>query len=117
MRHENDQQSVLSWINEWNNDSNNPITYYKLQGDKDETFDLEIDDFMLVIQTESQKYIYNLFANKGICCDSTHGTTGYDFTLTSLLVIDEYGEGIPVAWCISNHENFKFMKTFFHVIT
>ena len=32
-RHANDQMSVLSWINEWEQMENNPIIFYKLQGD------------------------------------------------------------------------------------
>ena len=37
------------------------------------------------------------FASKGVCIDSTHGTTGYDFLLTTVMVTDECGEGLPVA--------------------
>ena len=37
------------------------------------------------------------FGGKGICCDTTHGTTGYDFKLAPLLVSDELDEGIPAA--------------------
>ena len=40
-----------------------------------------------------------------VCVDGTHGTNGYDFTLITVMVIDEYGEGFPVAWCISNRED------------
>ena len=52
------------------------------------------------------------FGEKGICCDATHGTTGYDFKLTSLLAIDDFGEGFPVAWCLSNREDFVAMEVF-----
>ena len=31
-RHDDDQTSVRSWINDWEVDGNNPILYYKLQG-------------------------------------------------------------------------------------
>ena len=40
-----------------------------------------------------------------ICLDATNGTTMYDFLLISVMVIDEYGEGIPVAWALSNKED------------
>ena len=114
-RNENDQDSVLSWINQWQSDEHNPIKYYKLQGEKDDKKKLGVDDFIIVIQTESQKYLLQCFGDKGVCCDSTHGTTGYDFGLSSLLIVDEFGEGVPVAWCLSNHEDYKFMKIFFQV--
>ena len=29
----------------------------------------------------------------------------YDFLLLTLLVLDEYGEGMPVGWMISNRED------------
>ena len=44
---------------------------------------------------------------KVICIDSTHKTTGYDFLLITVMVVDEYGEGYPVAWCLSNREDGK----------
>ena len=37
---------------------------------------------------------------------------GYDFKLTSLLIVDEYGEGFPVAWCLSNREDIGVLKIF-----
>ena len=37
---------------------------------------------------------------------------GYDFKLTSLLIVDEFGEGFPVAWCLSNREDFSVLKVF-----
>ena len=40
--------------------------------------------------------------NKIICVDDTHGTNSYDFNLMTVLVVDEFGEGYPTAWCISN---------------
>ena len=45
------------------------------------------------------------YGNNVICMDATHGTNMYDFQLITVLVIDLFGEGIPVAWAISNHEN------------
>ena len=38
--------------------------------------------------------------------DATHGTNNMcDFKLLTVLIIDEFGEGIPVAWMISNRED------------
>ena len=45
--------------------------------------------------------------------DSTHGTNGYDFNLITVMVIDEYGEGYPAAWCISNREDQLLLINFF----
>ena len=43
--------------------------------------------------------------HKCICMDTTYGVNIYDFMLVSVLIIDEYGEGIPVAWAITNRED------------
>ena len=37
--------------------------------------------------------------------DGTHGTNGYDFLPISVLVINEFGEGFPVARCLSNRQD------------
>ena len=37
--------------------------------------------------------------------DSTHGTNAYDFNLMTVLVVDGFGEGIPVAWAVANRED------------
>ena len=57
-----------------------------------------------------------LYAPKRICTDATHGTTGYDFKLISYLVVDDLDEGFPVAWCISNREDYVALKVFNKVI-
>ena len=68
---------------------------------------------MLIIQTKAQKHLMRQFGGKGIRSDMTHGTTGYDFKLTSLLVSDELDEDIPVTNCISNKEILHFVEIFF----
>ena len=112
-RHVNDQQSVLAWITEWKQSEEDPVLYYKLQGQEAaEDVDFLKEDFFIVIQSPLQKQMYLKFAHKGVCCDSTHGTNAYDFTLTTILVIDEFGQGFPAAWCLSSHEDFTTMPIF-----
>ena len=45
-------------------------------GVKEEEENVHIDDFIVVVKSEFQRHLIQKFANKGICCDSTHGTTG-----------------------------------------
>ena len=45
-------------------------------GVKEEEENIHADDFIVVVQTKFQHHLMQKFANKGICCDSTHGTTG-----------------------------------------
>ena len=95
----------------------NPVFFQKFQGESaPDGYDLTKDDFMIVIQSPFQKKMVQKFSSNGICVDATHGTTGYDFLLTSLVVIDEYGEGFPIAWCLSNHEHFTHMCIFYQMI-
>lgn len=116
-RHANDHQSVLAWITERKQSEDDPILYYKLQGQEaEEDVGLSKEDFFIVIQSPLQKHMYQKFAHKGICCDSTHGTNAYDFSLTIILVIDEFGQGFPSAWCLSSHEDFTTMTIFFKEI-
>ena len=56
------------------------------------------------------------FGNNVICIDSTFKTTGYDFTLITILVIDEFGEGYPVAWCLTSREDQELVSLFFETI-
>ena len=37
------------------------------------------------------------FCNDVICIDATHSTNICNFLLTTVMVIDSYGEGVPVA--------------------
>lgn len=34
------------------------------------------------------------YGEEVICMDDTHGTNMYDFTLNTILVVDEHGEGV-----------------------
>lgn len=52
------------------------IFYCKSLGKGDDKYNLADDDFVIVIQTEFQKHMLRQFGSKGLCCDSTHGTTG-----------------------------------------
>ena len=54
------------------------------------------------------------FGEFGTCCDATHSTNAYDFHL--LMVVDEFGEGQPIGWMISNHETVQFLKLFFEYL-
>ena len=39
--------------------------------------------------------------------------SGYDFLLVTVLVKDEYGVGVPVAWLISSREDICALDLFF----
>ena len=110
-RHCNDQDSVSAWISEWKTKEHCPILYHKFQGESSDQFKKE--DFVIIIQTDFQRTLLEKFGCNGICGDSTHGTNMYDFVLTTMMVIDDFGKGQPVAWLLSNHESFEFLEVFF----
>ena len=110
-KHIQDQTSVLAWIEEWASSDDNPVLFYKLQGQKHET--LEDKDFVIVLQTKFEARMLRELGHKGVCCDATHGTAGYDFKLSSLLVLDEFSEGVPAGHVLSNREDYSVLKIFF----
>ena len=85
----------------------NPVIIYKQQGQKqpDSIDDLSDEDFIIGLQTPFQRDMLTKFGSTAVCMDSTHGTNVYDFFLITILVLDEFGEGIPVCWFISNRED------------
>ena len=118
-KHANDQTSVAIWVQEALTQPYNPVLVFKPQGRKDSvvglTDDLEEKNFILAIQTEFQRDAMKLFAGNGrvVCVDATHGTNVYDFFLITVMVLDDYGEGVPVAWCISDREDTSLLSQFF----
>ena len=117
-KHSNDLLSTCAWVEEMKQMPYNPIILFKAQGTEqsDDINDLAKEDFLLVIQTEYRKDAMKHYGNKAILMDATHGTTQYDFLLISILVIDEYGEGLPVAWAISNREYATLLVQFLKAV-
>lgn len=62
-----------------------------------------------------QECLQKLGSNK-LCTDSTHGTNGYGFQLTTLMTIAEDGSGIPCAYLISKSIDTKTMVKIFEAI-
>ncbi|XP_022168117.1 uncharacterized protein LOC111032183 [Myzus persicae] len=71
---------------------------------------------MIIIFTETQKAVLEKFSSEKLCIDSTHGTNQYNFNLTTIIVIDEFGEGYPAAFCISSKIDEVHMTVFFSKI-
>ena len=94
IRHDNDAQSVHMMVNELRQEEYDPILCYKPQGTIDPSLcQLPKESFMLAIQTEFQKELYEQYATTIVCIDSTHNTNSHRFKLITVLVPDDYGEG------------------------
>ncbi|KAJ8909799.1 hypothetical protein NQ315_015319 [Exocentrus adspersus] len=116
IRHENDAVSVELWIKQCEQEENNPILFYKKQGVEDNVYGLLAVDFCLVIMTDFQKNMFKKFGDNIVAVDGTHGLNNYNFELTSVLVVDEFGEGIPVAFMFTNRKDTYIYELFFNAI-
>ena len=87
-----------------------PCRFYKKVGEcnehtkQAETSPFKKEDFLLVFQSAQQA---EMMADNPriLCVDATHGITGYDYYLLTMMVVDEHGHGLPVAWAITSREN------------
>ena len=91
IRHKKDLISVMAWVEEMSMLDYNPVLVFKPQ--RLSSSSTCIDKFLLVLQTPSQCDMLKQFGSNVGCIDSTHGTNAYHFNLTSILIIDDYGEG------------------------
>ena len=98
-KHKDDVTSVRIWVEEMKSSDSNPVILYKPQGvaQTDTINNLCDQDFALAIQTALQAdMMKKLSDGRVVLVDSTHGTNGYDFTLITVVVIDEFGEGFQL---------------------
>ena len=42
---------------------------------------------------------------RGVCIDATYKVNDYSINLITLMVLDDFQEGIPVAWALSTRED------------
>ena len=103
-KHDDDATSVRLWVKEMKSKGDKtPVLLYKEQGKYYDMWpSLHTQEFALAIQTLFQAEMLKTFGpGKVKCIDATHKNR-YDFQLVTLLVINEYGEGFPIGWCLSN---------------
>jgi len=66
--------------------------------------------------TNFQKEQLKKFGHNKICIDGTHGTNAYDIQLYSIVTVDEFGLGCPVAFCLSNRSDEVIFQLYFNTI-
>ena len=119
-KHADDHLSVDTWIQELSSmEDENPVLLYKPQGveDKNNFPDFLSSDFVLCMQTSTQRQFMLQFGSDNIVClDSTHGTTQHDFNLITVMVVDDVGEGNPIGFMICNREDKQVLAAFFRAI-
>lgn len=116
-RHPTDAASIQLWVEECKKrPESNPVLYFKEQDVDDPLKRFEKKDYVLIIMSKFQKEMLSKFGFDKICIDGTHGTNSYEFTLHTLLIIDEFNNRCPVAFCISNSKTQVLYKTFFEYV-
>ena len=118
MRDINDYKSVCAWVKELEALPYNPVLIFKAQGEPQPNHidNIGKNDFLLGIQTQFQRDMLIKHGEMCICMDSTHGTNIYNFNLITVLIVNDFGEGIPVAWAISNREDVTLLVEFLRPI-
>uniref|UniRef100_A0A8D8QX49 ZSWIM1/3 RNaseH-like domain-containing protein n=1 Tax=Cacopsylla melanoneura TaxID=428564 RepID=A0A8D8QX49_9HEMI len=115
-RHANDATSVKLWVEDLENQApDSPVLLYKEQGVPSD-LGLQAEDFVLVIMSDYQKDMIKEFGSQRICIDGTHGLNSSEFTLHSLVVIDERATGIPVGHMFSNRCDTLTLSVFLDAI-
>ena len=94
IRHTDDATSVQLAVTALQKEEYNPILYFKPQHSEDPQLpQFAKDSFILVLQTDFQRQLYQQFSYKILCIDSTHGTNAYKFKLITLMVPDDFAAG------------------------
>lgn len=82
-----------------------PVIAFKPQGVSSEREGVKDNDFLLALQTQFQLEMMKAFGGNVICVDATHSTNYYEYLLVTVMVVDDFGEGIPVAWAITTRRH------------
>ena len=92
------------------------VLYYKPQDTVDSAYPvLKKENFVLILLNDAQAEILKEFGNNIIAVVGTHGT-GYDFTLFTIIILDEMHQGFPVASMISDQKDTDVLKHFFSIV-
>ena len=114
--HGNDRTSVEAWVNLMKEESD-VVRLYKPQGTRSPDIpELLENDMVLIIATEAQLEMLQKYGSNIICFDGTHGLNSYNFELTTILVLNDVGQGFPCAYMFSNRADSMIMTVFTKII-
>ena len=103
---QDDGKSVDEFVQK---DQGKSVSLYKPVGSLSEKYpDMEAGDFGLAIMNEQQRSVLmKAMASPTaiLCSDATHSTNAYDIKLITLMVINSFGNGVPVAFFYCNKED------------
>jgi hypothetical protein len=105
MNHDDDATSVAMMVQKLRLENYDPILIYMPYMKMIPGLDMLKGSFILGIQTEQQKVMYEKFGNNIICIDSTHKTNYYNYKLITVMVVDEYHKGYPIAFGVGSSDD------------
>ena len=114
--HEDDATSVKLFVEERCNSKD--VIIYKPNRVLDLKYpELIATDFVIGLMTDTQVSWCDLLENEFsvICIDATHGM-GNGFKMITIMTINEFYQGIPLAFCISRTETATVLQAFFEAI-
>lgn len=107
--------SVNLWVESMKKLDFNPVCHFKKHGEAHPM--LETNDFLLILMTKIQAKALREFGNGLVGVKSTPGTKQYNFSLTTVLVVDDHEEPFPAAFLISNRTDETVLKILFSEIS
>lgn len=87
----NDADSVGIIVEKLEQEVYKPILLYKPQGQC--SGNLGKNTFILALQTKFQQAMLAKHGERFLCIDATHGLTGVDFQLVTIMIADEFRHG------------------------
>uniref|UniRef100_A0A0K8TE40 C2H2-type domain-containing protein n=1 Tax=Lygus hesperus TaxID=30085 RepID=A0A0K8TE40_LYGHE len=108
--------NVEGWVKEMIGDHcDSFIKFYKPQGKILEDYPtIDVEDFILVLMNDAQVEILKGGGSDYVCVDAT--SIASDFSLLTVLVLDERDQGFPVAFLITNNCDNHVMELFFSTL-
>lgn len=93
------------------------ILYFKNQEEIDVDYPIfDLNDFILILMSETQKENLRKFGHDVVAIDGSRGIHDSDFILLTLLVVDDFREGCPVAFAVSNRKDDYVIKLFLNCV-
>ena len=74
---------------------------------------LKNDDYLIIIQSDFQNRSMIAWANKIIAINRTYNLSKHKYFSITILVLDDFNEGLSVALAICNREETTFLSIFF----
>jgi len=117
LRHMKDAETVRTWVEMCRQEKSDLVRFIKYHGEEAvdalDSVKIALDEFMIVLMNDVQVYMLQQYGHHRVnCMDSIHGANLYDFHLTTLTIVDDYGEVFPVAFCISSQVDKPAMEVF-----